>query len=58
MSTAEQRQEASTSVSAVPPIDRQANTRCHVLGHHWHDERVGFSTLRLTACTRCGEVPD
>ncbi|MFH5821413.1 hypothetical protein [Georgenia sp. AZ-5] len=44
------------STTAVPLIDKQLNIKCHVLGHHWHDERIGFSNLYLTACMRCGEV--
>jgi hypothetical protein len=48
--------ETDLSLTAVPLVDSQPNLRCYVLGHSWHEERIGFSSLHLTACTRCGET--
>ena len=56
MSATEQAAESGTSPTAVPLVDRQPNTRCYVMGHRWHDERIGFSSLTLSACMRCGET--
>ena len=56
MSATEQEAETGMSPTAVPLLDRRPNARCYVLGHRWHEERIGFSNLTLSACMRCGET--
>jgi hypothetical protein len=48
--------ETAMSITSVPLLDEHLNTVCHTIGHHWHDERVGFGDLYLRACRRCGVV--